>query len=494
MFTPLLFALAVVSPSDRLVVGTSTLGATEPPVRIWLNGDRRFEPGDGARVQVEARDDGYLLVLNFDTEGRVRVLFPLDPSDDGFVRGGRRYEVRTDRERNSFNAGAPGSGFVYVALAPDPWRLRDWARGNAWDYDRIWIEAQSTDPERDLTRLVEGASSARGFDYDLLEYFVDDVEIVRYEYQPTYFSGPGVYTFDPTCDPYWSSGWYCGARTGVLVSYGRYYGNDWWSIGYGPSWYWPSRYGYYYRPYSYGRGSSYYTYYRPWIVTGPTYRPGYNGTYLAGRSRDYVVGTRGRSDGFRNTAASGRPVFADGDDYRSRPETDVRARPTTRPSAEPESRGRPAVDRSADGAPGRARPATGGATRPDTRPAAERPSTQRAPTSSRPSSANPPTRARTRPPQGDDGADTRASSTSSRVAPAAAPDRSTGRSRPAATPNRSEPVRAAAPAPTRRVTSSSASPARSAPAPARAAPRSAPPPKPGASKAPPARSSGRVRN
>ena len=118
MFTPLLLALAVVSPSDRLVVGTSTLRADEPPVRIWLNGDRRFEPGDGARVQVEARDDGYLLVLNFDTEGRVRVLFPLDPSDDGFVRGGRRYEVRTDRDRSSFNAGTPGAGFVYVALAP----------------------------------------------------------------------------------------------------------------------------------------------------------------------------------------------------------------------------------------------------------------------------------------------------------------------------------------------------------------------------------------
>lgn len=477
MFAPLLFALAVVSPSDPIMVGVSVLGADEPPVRIWLNGDRRFEPGDAARVQVEARDDGYLLVLNFDTDGRVRVLFPLDPSDDGFVRGGRRYEVRNDRDRASFNAGEPGSGFVYVALAPDPWRLRDWARGNAWDYDRVGIDGNSADPERDLTRLVEGLSSQRGFDYDIIEYFVDDVEVVRYEYQPGYFSGPGIYTFDPTCDPYWSSGWYCGGRSGVVVSYGRLYRNDWWSIGYGPSWYWPSRYDYYYRPYSYGRGSSYITYYRPWIVTGPTYRPSINRPVIAGRSRDYEVG-RSTPWTFNNSGQSGRPVTAAGDAYRPRPETGDRARPASqRPDLVTESRGRPAVDRSAErGGGDRSRPSTG-SSRPDDRPSAERPSTQRAPTTTRPSSANPPTRARTRPPE--DGAESRARAVESRGSVPTA-----SRTRTAEGSSRPDPARSVSAEPSRRVASSQPPAARSAPPRAAPSPRSAPPSKPAASSAP----------
>ncbi|MDZ4673616.1 MAG: DUF4384 domain-containing protein [Gemmatimonadota bacterium] len=480
MFSPFLFALAILSQSDPAVVGSSALRSDEPPVRIWLNGDRRFEPGAAARVQVEARDDGYLLVLNFDTDGRVRVLFPLSPSDDGFVRGGRRYEVRDDRDRSSFNAGEPGSGFVYVALAPDPWRLRDWTRGNAWDYDQVRIDGNSGDPERDLTRMVEGLASNRGFDYDIIEYFVDDIEVVRYEYQPSYFSGPGIYSFDPTCDPYWSSGWYCGGRSGVVVSYGRSYRNDWWSIGYGPSWYWPSRYDYYYRPYSYGRGSSYTSYYRPWIVTGPTYRPGGNRPVLAGRSRDYEVG-RATPWSFDNDRQSGRPVSAAGDAYRPRPEAENRARPAAgRPSSVPEARGRPAVDRSAErGGTERSRPATG-TTRPDDRPATERPSTSRAPTTSRPPAATPPTRARTRPPKDD--ADSRASTADSR---STVPSATRARAPSGAT--RSDPVRSSSVEPTRRVVSSPPA-ARSAPArdpaPARAAPRSAPPSKPAARAAP----------
>jgi hypothetical protein len=82
---------------------------------------------------------------------------------------------------------------VYVALSPDPWNLRDWSRSSGWDYDRIGIDYNSQDPERDLTGLLEQIAGSRGFDYDLVEYYVHDVEIVRYEYNTPRYYAPGVW-------------------------------------------------------------------------------------------------------------------------------------------------------------------------------------------------------------------------------------------------------------------------------------------------------------
>src|SRR2546425_13254833 len=82
------------------------------PVTVRLNHDQ-FTAGDRARVYVEAAQDGYLVVLHADAEGRVRVLFPLDPSDDDFVRGGKRFELRARGDRDAFQVeGDEGSGTV----------------------------------------------------------------------------------------------------------------------------------------------------------------------------------------------------------------------------------------------------------------------------------------------------------------------------------------------------------------------------------------------
>ena len=65
----------------------------DPPVRLWLNKDH-VQLGDRVRVDVRTESDGYLLVLHAEPDGRVRVLFPLDPIHDNFVRGGDEFEVR----------------------------------------------------------------------------------------------------------------------------------------------------------------------------------------------------------------------------------------------------------------------------------------------------------------------------------------------------------------------------------------------------------------
>src|SRR6266700_1945942 len=65
-----------------------TAASDDPPIKVWLNQDSYFQRGDKAKVHVKLADDGYLVVLRADAEGRVRVLFPLDPTADDFVRGG----------------------------------------------------------------------------------------------------------------------------------------------------------------------------------------------------------------------------------------------------------------------------------------------------------------------------------------------------------------------------------------------------------------------
>src|SRR5690606_28475634 len=97
LMLPLAAPLPAASPS----VGATRASAAEPSVRISL--DRRdYEPGDRARVTVSGRDDGYLLVLRLSPDGYMRVLFPVDPGDDNFVRGNGSYEIRGRGGREAF--------------------------------------------------------------------------------------------------------------------------------------------------------------------------------------------------------------------------------------------------------------------------------------------------------------------------------------------------------------------------------------------------------
>src|SRR5947208_14914367 len=103
MMLPLLLSL-VVSVTD------------DPPVKVWLNHDNYFQRGDNARVNVRLADDGYLLVLRADAEGRVRVLFPLDPSNDNFGRGHETIGVRGRRDCDAcFVDDSDGTGEVLSA-------------------------------------------------------------------------------------------------------------------------------------------------------------------------------------------------------------------------------------------------------------------------------------------------------------------------------------------------------------------------------------------
>lgn len=262
--------------------------AQSPQLRITLNGGE-YNPGDRVRVQVESAEDGFLIVFRVDGDGRVRVLFPIDPDLDPFVRGGKRYELRGRGERETFLADdRSGDGLVYAALSGEPFNFRGFASGDHWDYNAVRLSAWDADAEAELTQLVKRMTFDGRFGYDVLSYRVRG---------GAYISGgagiaqlPGNYGYrDPFWDPYWSC-LACGYGTrhsGVNINigirtgwdrydpWGRYDPWNWDPFGYGYGGYGYGYGGYGGYGYGYGGyGSGYGGYQDPWNARYPgQYRP-----------------------------------------------------------------------------------------------------------------------------------------------------------------------------------------------------------------------------
>jgi hypothetical protein len=215
---------------------------TQNPVTVRLNHDQ-FDPGDRARVYVQTAQDGYLVVLHADPEGRIRVLFPLDPTDDAFVRGGKKFEIRDRSDRDAFQIeSSDGSGTVLAAVSPDAFNFGDFVRNDHWDFRALGAPSGEVrnDPLARLTEIAQKISgdSAGRFDYDYATYVVNSREIAaRYGYGRGYYPhyGFGYYYnpfFDPFCaDPFygWSASCYAfgvgwGYSGGYRFGFGYGYG------------------------------------------------------------------------------------------------------------------------------------------------------------------------------------------------------------------------------------------------------------------------------
>jgi hypothetical protein len=270
--------------------------ADDPVVQVWLSRDDVVWPGERIRVYSEALDDGYLVVLHAEPDGRIRVLFPLDPMDDYYVRGGKRYEVLNRGNREAITVFASeGVGTVLAAYSRDPFRFDELMRGDHWDYqlpDVWWV---GEDPESDLLALADHMAGGISFDYDAKRYGVAQAVAAYapsygYAYPAAYgYATSGVYlsvgfsfgvpyfAYSPAC---W--GWYNSCYFGWPYSHYGWY-------PYSPYYYRSVYYGYPY--YAYGRHPSYYypyhAYYPKYTSKSPPYQPGYGADY---RRRTGVVG------------------------------------------------------------------------------------------------------------------------------------------------------------------------------------------------------------
>jgi len=239
-----------------LLMPTATVAATpvvqqEPPLQVWLSNNDRLEFGEQIRVYVRTEVDGHLVVLHADPEGRVRVLFPLDPFADDFIRGGRDFEIR-DRENHDVirTVEEVGYGTVYVAFSEDPFRYGEFSRGDHWDY-RVFDEYEITgEAEGALTQIAQRMAVGQSFVYDTDTYYLSSPSAYTgayRNYRPGYSGRHDHHNV--------------GIRIGFNIGGPRYYG---WPLH-------PYRYGYY-------RSSYWYDpfYYDPFYFD-PFYDPFYFG-------------------------------------------------------------------------------------------------------------------------------------------------------------------------------------------------------------------------
>ena len=148
--------------------------ADEVGPRVTISAD--FDYAGGAR-QVQARfhmyDDAYVVVGHLDAAGRLKIVFPSEPGDDGFVRGDKIYQVPTffagfadeyawrysdyryryhsiSSRNDSYDAGL---GYVFVIASWRPMRLDRIADGNKWQTYDVSDISYMQDPREAIEEL-----------------------------------------------------------------------------------------------------------------------------------------------------------------------------------------------------------------------------------------------------------------------------------------------------------------------------------------------------
>ena len=181
MLATLILTVLAGTPSPNPASLVRGPGFARPRVEVWTNrGDDPYHTGQSARVYLRADRDAYVTILRVDTDGRVRVLFPREPWEDGFVRGGREFEIQ-GRHEDAFDIDDyPGVGYVFAVVAADPFDYDPIMTGDHWDYRTIADGRVRGDPYVALTDLAQRivADQSGDWDYDITPYYVER----RYDY------------------------------------------------------------------------------------------------------------------------------------------------------------------------------------------------------------------------------------------------------------------------------------------------------------------------
>ena len=175
MFTNLtLLSLAILSPTT-----VRDPSFYRPKIELWTNkGDAAvYTRGDRVRLYFRLDQDAYVTIFRVDTDGRVRVLFPRDPWEDNFARGGRDLEV----DGNALRSEAfmiddyPGVGYLFAVASADPFVYDQIESGDHWDYRVIADGRVKGDPYVAMTDLAQRIvpDGYADWDYDVISYNVN---------------------------------------------------------------------------------------------------------------------------------------------------------------------------------------------------------------------------------------------------------------------------------------------------------------------------------
>jgi len=229
-----LLALATVPTVDTR---HPTTAAYRPRVELWTNrGDAAvYTRGERVRVFFKLDRDAFVTIFRVDTDGRVRVLFPREPWEDNFARGGREFEVEGRSSDDAFAIDDyPGVGYLFAVTSADAFTYDAIESGDHWDYRTIADGRVRGDPYVAMTDLAQRIvpEGYADWDYDVVTYNVEQ----HYNYPRFLCYDCHSYVSYPYWDPYnyscirfrvvvYDDPWYYPYRYygGTRVVYGRPY-------------------------------------------------------------------------------------------------------------------------------------------------------------------------------------------------------------------------------------------------------------------------------
>lgn len=209
-------APAGVDPTGIIAKWVQAQDPDRPRVDVWVNREDPYQRGDQARVYFKTDRDAHVTILRIDTDGRMRVLFPIDPWEDNFARGGKTFEVLgRDRDEAFRVDDYPGVGYIFAVVSDDEFRYDDIVRGDHWDYRTVSDGRVRGDPYVAVSDLAERIATEGDYDYDIASYDVEQ----HYDYPRFVCYDCHTYASWHNWDPYSS---YC-SRFQIVIYDDWYY-------------------------------------------------------------------------------------------------------------------------------------------------------------------------------------------------------------------------------------------------------------------------------
>lgn len=144
---------------------------------LWTNhSDDEFYIGDNIVLNYRVNEDAFVAVYSVDSRGRVRMLFPSDPGDDNYVRGGVTYRLPSGNDNYDLSVSGPeGTESIQIIASRERFPLPDWYRGGL----------QSDASDRD--EYMDWLNTEYFVRYDGQRFAYDRVRIYVNEWEPDYF-------------------------------------------------------------------------------------------------------------------------------------------------------------------------------------------------------------------------------------------------------------------------------------------------------------------
>jgi hypothetical protein len=200
----------VTAPRPEARVASTTIGSRvveEAPLRAGPRVSIRAEvanDADSRRVRGIFRvdDDAYVIVGHIDADGVLRIAFPSDPQDDGFVRGNRSYQTHEFfagfnsqyrfRARTSTiwnTVAAPdaydgGFGYVFIIASWRPMRFDRFSDGYRWDTFDLVSDSYMNDPRPAIQELAARLAGDSGDAYTIQYARYTNTQVVYSDYYP----------------------------------------------------------------------------------------------------------------------------------------------------------------------------------------------------------------------------------------------------------------------------------------------------------------------